>query len=66
MTPIDDPTINCSAASGRARDRARRRESRGARRVSIMATAEKTEGHTWLRIDLLEGGRYVGTLRAVN
>jgi len=32
-----------------------------------VATAGKTEGHTWLRIDLLEGGRYVGTLlRAVN
>jgi len=32
-----------------------------------VATAGKTEGHTGLRIDLLEGGRYVGTLlRAVN
>jgi len=27
----------------------------------------KNEGHNWLRIDLLEGGRYVGILlRAVN
>jgi hypothetical protein len=27
----------------------------------------KSEGHNWLRIDLLEGGRDVGTLlRAVN
>jgi len=32
-----------------------------------VATAGKTEGRTWLRIDLLEGGRYVGALlRAVN
>ncbi len=29
--------------------------------------SHRSEGHNWLRIDLLEGGRYVGTLlRAVN
>ena len=29
--------------------------------MSHRGLAGETEGHTWLRIDLLEGGRYVGT-----
>src|SRR6266478_5461649 len=60
------PAHQAARRARRARDRARRRESRGVRRV-IVTTAGKTEGHTWLRIDLLDGGRYLDALlRAVN
>ena len=36
--------------------------------MSVLARSRrKPEGHSWLRIDLLEGGRYVGIpLTAVN
>jgi hypothetical protein len=54
--------------AGGAHDRARRREFRGARRVSHHGHRRRnSEGHHWLRIDLLEGAGYVGIPRlAVN
>ena len=48
------PAHQAARRTGRARDRARRRESRGARRVSHRDHRRETEGHTWLRIDPLD------------
>ncbi len=65
------PAYQAAWRAGRARDCAWERDDRGARRVSHRGRrGRKAEGHNWLRegrIDLLEGGRYVGALlRAVN
>jgi len=59
------PRASSARRAGRARDRARGGDSRGACGVSHRGQRRrKPEGHNWLRIDFPEGGRHVGIPRA--